>query len=381
MVEVETKKILFLTGTRADFGKLKSLIQAIDDLDDFEYRIFVTGMHLLKQYGNTYKEVHRSGFSHIHKFINQHMNEPMEMVLANTIQGLSRYIHENHPDMIVVHGDRVEAMAGAIVGSMNNILVAHIEGGERSGTIDELIRHSVTKLSHIHLVANNEARKRIIQLGESPSSVFIIGSPDIDVMKSDKLPNIDEVKDYYDIPFDTYHLVLFHPVTTEINDFQYYSNQLVDALIATDENYIIIYPNNDHGTNEIMSAYKRLLSIDRIKMYPSIRFESFLTLIEYAKSVIGNSSAGIREAPIYGIPSINIGTRQTSRFKSASIIDCTYKKTSIMKAIKSLDENNGTYATNEYFGEGNSALEFKKLISEKNKGIWNISPQKIFIDI
>lgn len=373
-----SKKILFLSGTRADFGKIKSLINCVDSLDDYDYRIFVTGMHLLKRYGNTFIEIEKSGFKNIHKFINQHIDEPMEMVLANTIHGLSRYVHENRPDMIVVHGDRVEALAGAIVGSMNNILVAHIEGGERSGTIDELIRHSVTKLSHVHLVANKEARNRIIQMGENKNNVHVIGSPDIDAMKSNNLPSIENVKEYYEINFKTYHIVMFHPVTTEVEGFKQNSENLVQALVQSDENFVIIYPNNDHGTNYILEAYEKLENNPKFKIFPSIKFEYFLTLIESSKSIIGNSSAGIREAPIYGVPSINIGTRQNMRYKSKSILDTSYATKNILEAIRKASDMKERYLACEYFGTGNSTELFKELL--QNKPLWDNKTQKIFID-
>jgi UDP-N-acetylglucosamine 2-epimerase (hydrolysing) len=373
------KNIVFLSGTRADFGKLKSLIHVVDEHEDFNYEIFVTGMHLLKRYGETYLEVYKSGFKNVHKYINQHIDEPMEMILANTIHGFSRYVHEKQPDLIVIHGDRVEALAGAIVGSMNNILVAHIEGGERSGTIDELIRHSVTKLSHIHLVANQEAKKRIIQMGEDPKSVFIIGSPDIDIMKSDKLPKIEDVKKYYSISFDEYHVLMFHPVTTDADNFSEYAFNLVDAMIESGDNFVIIYPNNDSGTNHILNAYEKVKDNPNFAIFPSIRFEFFLTLIEHSKSLIGNSSAGIREAPIFGIPSINIGTRQNLRFKSSSIVDCDYSKNGILEAIQKINSGEFRHETCEYFGSGNSAEEFKKLIS--GDLIWQFELQKTFIDI
>ncbi len=160
------KKIVFLTGTRADFGKLKSLLNQIVPHAEFDVHIFVTGMHMLSKYGSTYIEVERNKFPNIYKFINQNHSDNMDVVLGKTIAGFSDYISETKPDLIVVHGDRVEAMAGAIVGSLRNIKVAHIEGGEVSGTIDEVIRHSVSKLSHVHFVANEEAKNRLIQLGE-----------------------------------------------------------------------------------------------------------------------------------------------------------------------------------------------------------------------
>ncbi len=159
-----TGKILFLTGTRADFGKLKPLIQSVDATDAFDVAVFITGMHTLSRYGYTLDEVYRvlpehrlrDGTRSVYVYHNQVLGEPMERVLASTIEGLSRYVTEFRPNLIVVHGDRVEALAGAIVGALRNILVAHIEGGEVSGTVDELIRHAVTKMSHIHFVANDE---------------------------------------------------------------------------------------------------------------------------------------------------------------------------------------------------------------------------------
>ena len=373
------KNILFLSGTRADFGKLKSLIQSVDDTEGFEYTIFVTGMHLLSKYGSTYKEIEKSGFHNTYKFINQYLGEPMDMILANTIQGLSHYVCEEKPDMIVVHGDRVEALAGAIVGSLNNILVAHIEGGERSGTIDELIRHSVSKLSHIHFVANEEAKTRLLQLGESNESIVVFGSPDIDVMKSNSLPSLESVKEYYSIPFSDYHIVMFHPVTTEVENVELYANNLVDALLSFEkENFIVIYPNNDHGTNEILRVYQRLENQKNIKLFPSIRFESFLVLTEEAKSIIGNSSAGIREAPIYGVPTLNIGTRQNLRYLSPSIFNSTYETEEIVSNIKQILLLEERYEASEYFGKGNSAELFIEMLGSDS--LWSISPQKIFHD-
>ncbi len=375
----KSKEILFLSGTRADFGKLKALINGVIKSDSLNYKIFVTGMHLLNQYGNTFQEIEKSGFTRVHKYINQYIGEPMEMVLANTVHGLSRYVHQNKPDLIVIHGDRIEALAGAIVGSMNNILVAHIEGGERSGTIDELIRHSVSKLSHIHFVANNEAKQRLLQMGENCESIFVIGSPDIDVMKSSNLPCINSVKSHYAIPFETYSIVLFHPVTTELDEIKCQINNLVSALIKTNRQYIVIFPNNDPGTKTIIDAYERICDNDNFRIFPSIRFENFLTFIKHAKSVIGNSSAGIHEAPIYGVPTINIGSRQNDRFKYKSIHDCSYDIKDIISKINQIYSKQTKYTNSSYFGIGNSASSFIKLL--ESRSIWNVSCQKIFQDI
>ena len=169
----------------------------------------------------------------------------MDRNLAKTIDGFSQYISHINPDLIVVHGDRVEALAGAKVGSLNNILVSHIEGGEVSGTIDELIRHSVTKMSHVHLVANNEAKKRLIQLGEFNESIFVLGSPDLDLMNESNLPSLKKVKNYYDIIFDDYAIAMFHPTTTEYKNVRVQAKSLVKALLESDTSYILIYPNSN----------------------------------------------------------------------------------------------------------------------------------------
>jgi len=371
------KKILFLTGTRADYGKLKPLMQAIEKDPSFICGVFVTGMHTLARYGYTVREVENGGFKNIHVFMNQIHGEPMDLILANTISGLSRYVHEYKPDLIVVHGDRVETMAGAIVGALNNIHVAHIEGGEVSGTIDELIRHSVSKLSHIHFVSNAEASNRLMSLGEDPSTIFIIGSPDIDVMLSPNLPALKTVKSYYQIPFDTYSVVAFHPVTTEHKLMRNYTEELVAALEQSGKKYVVIYPNNDHGAEDILAVYDRIKNNPKFKLFPSLRFEYFLTLLKNAEFIIGNSSAGIHEAPVYTVPTINIGTRQSNRFHYKSILNVDNKKEAILDAIRAVDRLEYCEPC-LYFGEGNSTSLFLKTL--KGGDVWQIPKQKRFYD-
>ena len=372
------KKILFLTGTRADFGKIKSLISTLENNQEFEVFVFVTGMHLQKEYGYTLIEIERCNFKNIHAFQNHTHENTMDLTLAKTIEGFSSYCKKINPDLIVIHGDRVETLAGAIVGSLNNILVAHIEGGELSGTVDELIRHSVTKLSHIHFVSNDEAAKRLLQMGEIKSSIFTIGSPDIDIMFSENLPTEESVKEYYQIDFDQYAIVMFHPVTTEDKQMKQYADDFVASLLAVDENFVVIFPNNDLGSKYIIDAYQKIANNKRFRIFPSLRFEYFLVLLKKAKFIIGNSSAGIREAPYYGIPVINIGTRQQNRTLNADIINVDYQKENIIKALHSVTNHKISPAYND-FGKGNSAeLFLNSLLSSK---IWEINHQKKFKNI
>jgi UDP-N-acetylglucosamine 2-epimerase (hydrolysing) len=372
-----TKKIVFLSGSRADFGKIKSLISVLETNTEFEVFVFVTGMHMQKEYGLTIIEIERCYFSNVHTFENHTHETTMDLTLAKTIEGFSSYCKSINPDLIVVHGDRVETLAGAIVGSLNNILVAHIEGGELSGTVDELIRHSVSKLSHIHFVSNKDAAKRLKQMGEITSSIFVIGSPDIDIMFSENLPTLETAMKHYNITFDNFAIVVFHPVTTEANEIKKNAEAFVKALENDSHNYIIVFPNNDLGSQFIIEAYEKLKNNNRFNIFPSLRFEYFLTLLKNALFIIGNSSAGIREAPYYGIPIINIGSRQQNRTINADIINVDYEYNAIFEALKNIDFH-AVNNENVNFGSGNSADLF--LSTLKNNEVWKINHQKQFRD-
>jgi UDP-N-acetylglucosamine 2-epimerase (hydrolysing) len=378
-MSISQKKIVFLSGTRADFGKLKSLINICEASDVFDTHIFVTGMHLDEKFGYTVEEIEKEGYKKIFKYKNHTSSSRMDIILSNTIKGFSDFICNIEPDLIVVHGDRVEALAGAIAGSLNNFLVSHIEGGEISGTIDELIRHAVSKMSHIHFVSNHDAAARLTQLGELKNSVHIIGSPDLDLMDPDKIPSLDFVKKYYDIPFDTFAISMFHPVTTEVKETPQQVHNLVNTLIKSKKKYILIYPNNDLGSNEIIKEYKRLEKNKNFKIFPSLRFEYFLTLLFHCEFMIGNSSAGVREAPFYQTPSIDIGTRQFNRHAAKSIAHSGYAEEEITNCILGIQKTQNPRKNSNAFGDGNSDKKFLKIISGKQ--FWLTSKQKHFQDI
>ena len=372
------RKIVFLTGTRADFGKLSSLMDIIESNDSFECHIFVTGMHTLEKYGNTFEEVQKKGYKNITIFENQTNTILQDIILANTVIGFSEYVKKISPDMIIVHGDRIEALAGAIVGSFNNILVSHIEGGEISGTVDELIRHAVSKLSHIHFTANDEAKERLIQLGEAKDSIFTIGSPDIEIMTSVELPTIEAVSKYYEIPFRDFGVLIFHPITTELDTLKDQIDQIVSSLIDSNKNFIVIYPNNDNGTDIIIKKIHELENNKNFRIFPSIRFLYFLTILKHAKFILGNSSAAVREAEVFGTPAINIGSRQKNRSKNKEIINVEPKKDLILNAIQNIE--NIRFDEKSFFGYVENTTE-KFLNVLQNPLVWNISIQKQFIDI
>lgn len=373
------KKIMFITGTRADYGKLKSLMKEIEKNELFELFIFVSGMHLLKIFGSTYDEIVKDGYKNIYIAYGLYHSDKMSINLGNTISQLTGYVDNIKPDMIVVHGDRIDALAGAVVGALNNILVSHIEGGEISGTIDESIRHSITKFAHLHFVSNSEAQKRLVQLGEKSDDIFIIGSPDIDIMMKDNLPTIEEVKIHYNITFDKYALFMYHPVTTEYVEISKKIKNIVDAVIESNLNYIIIYPNNDLGSEIILNEYTRLNNKQKFLIYPSLRFESFLTLLKNADFMIGNSSAGIRETCVYGIPAIDIGSRQNGRYNLNIIKNIQKIKENKDEILLAINNSANYRIKQQYFGDGTSKEKFIKVLESKR--IWENPLQKKFIDI
>ena len=373
------KKIVFITGTRADYGKLKALIKKIEMSNDFEAYIYVSGMHLLEEFGSTYNEVLKDGYKNVYIAYGLVNSRSMSYNLGDVICNFTGYVNNIKPDMIVVHGDRIDALAGATVGALNNIIVAHIEGGELSGTIDESIRHAVSKLSHIHLVCNEEAKNRLVQLGEQETRIYIIGSPDIDIMMSNDLPKLEDVQKRYAIDFNKYAIMMYHPVTTQYYRIQKDIQTIIEALYKSKLNYIIIYPNNDLGSEIILNEYKKLDGNGKFKCYPSIRFEYFLTLLKNADFMIGNSSAGIRETCVYGVPNIDIGSRQAGRYnmsQSQNIQHVEADETKILNAIKYVGEHR---IYGNIFGSGNSAERFMNILEKDD--IWNIEMQKYFVDM
>ena len=372
------KKVLFITGTRADYGKMKPLMKALEKDEAFEVYIFVCGMHLSETFGSTYIEVQKDKYKNIYVAFGLSQTQNASVNLGNTITCLSGYVENILPDLILVHGDRMDALAGAVVGALHNILVGHVEGGELSGTIDESIRHAISKFAHVHFVCTEEAKTRLIQLGEEESRIFVIGSPDIDIMMSGSLPSLEEARKKYEIPFENYGLLMYHPVTTEYDSIGQKIKTVVDAAVESGRNFITVYPNNDLGSEVIMNEYRRIENNPRFRLFPSLRFEHFLTFLKNADFILGNSSAGIRESGIYGVPAIDIGTRQSGRYsaaKNTNLQHVTEDKAEILQAI----ENTGSFRTSSFlFGDGNSTEKFMTIV--KNPAFWEMQIQKHFID-
>jgi len=353
--------ISFLTGTRADYGKIKSLLTILRDHSEFNINLIVTGMHLVAKYGDTYREIEKDALVDIYKIPHEnYLDNNIAYSISHNTMKISELIKDISTDILIVHGDRAEALSGAIAALSENILVGHIEGGEVSGTIDEMFRHSISKLAHIHFVSNNNAKKRLKLLGELEDKIFIIGSPDLDLMSS-SLPSIEKVKNRYELRYDSFGIFIFHPVTTSLDTLKQDIDVCCEALVKSKKNYLVIYPNNDPGSEIIIKTiHEKFDNNNNFKIIPSLRFEYFLTCLKNADYIIGNSSCGVREAPFYGLPAINIGMRQENRANSNSIINCNSNINEILSAISK------TYTMKREpsyeFGDGKSAQHFLKVM-------------------
>jgi len=369
------KKILFVTGTRADFGKLQPLIQASIDAK-YEVNIFVTGMHMLQEYGLTKKEVSRMINVEVCEFVNHRRGDPQDFILAKTITGLSDYVYELAPDLIISHGDRIEALAASIVAATNYILSAHVEGGEVSGTIDEIFRHCNSKLNTYHFVSSEAAKRRLLKMGENADSIYLIGSPELDIHGSESGVSLEVVKERYDIDFSDYGIVIFHPVTTEISEIGKQAQALFKALVDSQKNFVLIKPNNDPGCEQILAEIVKLPK-SRFRILPSMRFHYFSELMKNCSLFIGNSSAGVREAPFLGIPSIDIGSRQHGRSTGQSIHHCSaYDEDLITEFL--FDQWGKKYVSQISFGQGSASSTFIKVLQKES--FWRINLQKTFIE-
>lgn len=370
------KNILFLSGTRADYGKIKPLMKEIIKNKKFSVNILATGMHLSKRHGYTFNEIKKDFEKKIiFKFKNiLKKKTSMDYIFENTVKGLNKFLKNKMIDLVVIHGDRIESLALATLSMLKGIRIAHIEGGELSGTVDEGIRHAISKISTLHFVSNKYAKKNLMRLGENPKNIFIIGSPEVDIMIGKKLPTLTNVKKKYKITFTKYSIICLHPNTLEnLRTAKENSKIFFNTLYKVKKNFILIYPNNDKNS-EIIFSYIKKINKKNILVIPSMRFEYYLTLLKNADYIIGNSSSGIREAPVFGTKVINIGSRQRNRTENKYIINCDFKENQIINAIRSAEIKQKKRLF--IFGSGNSGKKFAEVLAKKR--IWKISLEKIF---
>ena len=330
------RKILIITERRADYSKFRPIIKKIQESKKLDYFLIVTGSHLLKEHGNTINEIKKDGFKIKSKFLMYRKNQndsgaEMVLSLSRAIQKLTPIIEKLKPDIILSGFDIGANFAASMIGAHMNIPVAHIEGGEVTGTIDEPIRHSITKFSHFHFTTNKQAKSRLIKMGENPKFIFNVGNSSLDeIIKLKKIPREKISQQFKLDPKKPYIIILQHTVTSEINSVERLIKETLNAVMELNVQVILIHGNADAGGKRIAKIIKNY----KIKQFSALSFETYINLLSHSSALIGNSSSGIMEAPFLKIPSINIGTRQIGRLRQKSIIDVDYNKNQIQKAIK-----------------------------------------------
>lgn len=331
------KKIVVVTGTRAEYGILKPLLIEIKKNPKLELFLIVAGMHLSKKFGYSIKEIIRDGFeiSGIVRMVpSGNTGFHMSVALANGIRQFSDIFNKIKPDINVVLGDRDEPFAAAIAAMHMNIINAHIHGGDSSkGGIDEYIRHAITKISNLHFAATRESADRIKKMGENKKYVFVTGSPAIDDI-DEKHPSKNVVLKKYGLK-NNYALVVQHPVTTEAKLAGKQIRTTLDALVKLQKNAVIIGSNSDAGHRDLFKIIKQYAKIHKFfKFYPNLSRKEYLSLLKNCDFIIGNSSSGIIDAPSFKKPTINIGIRQLGREAANNIINSKHDVNSILRSIK-----------------------------------------------
>jgi len=354
------RRICTVTSTRADYGIMSRLIKMMEEDADIDLKLIVTGMHLSEKFGMTYKEIDAP----IAKKVDIDIEKEPAHTLALTIEKFSDVFKILSPDLVLFLGDRYEIMGVAQAAMLNNIPAAHIHGGETTqGAIDEAIRHSVTKMSHLHFTSCEEYRKRVIQLGENPERVFNVGALGVENIKKIPLMTKEELEKSLDFKFNMKNLlVTFHPVTLEGNS----AEQFKELLSALDElketNIIITAPNSDEGNEELFSLIDDFIENHTNAMYvKSLGIIRYLSAIQFVDAVVGNSSSGILEVPSFKKATINIGNRQKGRIQSKSVINCKPVKSEILNAINDVYKKDFSDIINPY-EKDNTAMNILNIL-------------------
>jgi len=373
------RKIVYITGSRADFGRAYYILKAIQEHPDFELHIIATSMHLTFEFGYTLREIEE-------KF---RVDEKVDMLLCNDgggamaksfgigVVGIAQAVEKIVPDLTLLLGDRGEMLAGAIACKHLNIPVGHIGGGHLSGSIDDRIRDAITVFSDFHFVASKKCFERVISIGADPSKTYIVGAPDLEAIRRKDFSTPQELAQKLGIRVCRPLLLLsYHPVTEEVEEVEDKVETVCESIVDFCENImgsekpqvVITYPNADAGGRRIIKGLKKYSRFPFVQIYHHIPYRLYLGLMNLARVMIGNSSAGLIEAASFGLPVVNIGTRQVGRERAENVIDVKCNKEEIVGAIEKamFDKNfirKANFCTNPY-GDGNTSQRVIRIMED-----------------
>ena len=337
----DKRKIAYITGTRADYGLMRDVLFAIQIHPKLDLQIIVTGMHLSEKFGMSINEIRKDHFkigATINAMSEGKTEENMAETFGKTVVGLSKAIFKVCPDIILLEGDRGEMLAAAIIGAHMGIAVAHVSGGDVSGSIDESIRHAITKFAHIHFPGTKSSASRIRQMGEEEWRIHMVGTPgvsmDVEALRK-RAPEI-----MHDLGLDPGKetiLVMQHPVVSEANEAGSQMLETIEAVakvVTGEKQVVVMYPNSDAGSEDMIRVIEEYSNMYQMKLCRNMNRDDFLSLMSASSVVIGNSSSGIVEVPTLRVPVVNIGTRQKNRERADNVIDVGYNSKEILKAIE-----------------------------------------------
>lgn len=385
------KTIAILTATRAEYGLLKPIIDALNKTDDFDVSVVVTGAHLSPEFGLTYKDIENDGIK-ISKKIEILLSADTPSAISKSMGlamiGFADYFAESRPDALMVLGDRYETLAVCCAAMNARIPIIHLYGGETTeGAVDEAVRHAITKMSYLHFTSTEEYRKRVIQLGEAPERVFAVGGTGTENALKTQLLSKNELEKSLDFHLDRdYAVVTFHPVTLEKNTAKIQFGELLKALSKHSEmKYIITKTGADANGRIINKMIDEFANTNgNVCAVSSLGLRRYLSALKYCKMVIGNSSSGLLEAPSFKIPTVNIGDRQRGRIRAESVIDCAPVCEEICQAIdtaNSADFIELARRVKNPYGDGDTSEKIVRILKDK---IMNFTPDKLkkkFYDI
>jgi UDP-N-acetylglucosamine 2-epimerase (non-hydrolysing)/GDP/UDP-N,N'-diacetylbacillosamine 2-epimerase (hydrolysing) len=339
---MKTRRICVATGTRAEYGLLIPVMRAIARDPRLELSVMVTGMHLMREFGHTVKEISADGFK-IAARVPMHTREDTGAAMAKSIGkgiiGMTNALQRVAPEMLVVIADRGEALAAAIAGTHMNIPIAHIHGGDvtTGATIDEPVRHAITRFAHIHFPATRKSAQRIVRMGEESWRIHVVGPLGIYAMTTEDFIQKDELCRELRLDSDRpILLVIQHPVTTEPMKAAEQMKETMDALVELGEQAVLIYPNADAGGRKMIKVIEKYEKYRFLRIFRNLPYLTFISLMRISSAIVGNSSSAIVEAPLFGVPAVNIGIRQKGRERGGNVLDVPHKKDTIVRVMKRL---------------------------------------------
>lgn len=360
------RRVCYISGTRADFGLMRSTLRSIRDHAALDLSVIATGMHLSPAYGNTVEEIAAAGLriaASVPVPLEPATGATMARNIGTMLGAFTDVLERERPDVVLLLGDRGEMLAGALAGIHLNLPVAHIHGGERSGTVDEPVRHAVSKLSHLHFTATDAARERLIRMGENADHIHVTGAPGLDGLTAADLPGRDEVARLHGLdPARPFALMVYHPVLQEAATSADDARALLAALTDARLQILALMPNADAGSDGVRAALSEAKGRPGLTVRTHLARPAFIAAMARADLMVGNSSAGIIEAASFGTPVLNVGPRQNLRERNANVVDVPSAADALADGVARLLAH-GRFPLQNIYGDGRAGERITRLLA------------------